>query len=65
MTPASIHAELRAVVAGRAAGRTSPDQIFVFDSTGMAIEDLAAADLVFAHASRDENAPRFALNVGV
>jgi ornithine cyclodeaminase/alanine dehydrogenase-like protein (mu-crystallin family) len=62
MTPASIHGELRAVVSGRIAGRTSPDQIFVFDSTGMAIEDLAAADLVFAHASRDENAPRFALN---
>jgi len=65
MTPASIHSELCAVVSGRRAGRTSPDEVFVFDSTGMAIEDLAAADLVFAHASRDENAPRFALNVGV
>jgi ornithine cyclodeaminase/alanine dehydrogenase-like protein (mu-crystallin family) len=64
MTPASIHAELRAIVSGRCAGRTSPDQLFVFDSTGMAIEDLAAADLVFAHASRDEDAPRFALNAG-
>ena len=62
MTPASIHAELRAVVSGRIAGRTSPDQVFVFDSTGMAIEDLAAADLVFAHASRDEHAARFAIN---
>jgi len=62
MTPASIHAELRAIVAGRVAGRTSPDQVFVFDSTGMAIEDLAAADLVFAYASRDEHAARFAIN---
>jgi ornithine cyclodeaminase/alanine dehydrogenase-like protein (mu-crystallin family) len=65
MTPASIHAELRAIVSGRFAGRTSAEQVFVFDSTGMAIEDLAAADLVFAHASRDENAPRFALNVDI
>jgi len=63
MTPESIHAELRSVVSGLRAGRTSPDEVFVFDSTGMAIEDLAAADLVFAHASQDENAPRFALNV--
>ncbi|HET7779095.1 MAG TPA: ornithine cyclodeaminase family protein [Rudaea sp.] len=62
MTPASVHAELAAIVSGRFAGRTSSDQIFVFDSTGMAIEDLAAADLVFAHASRDEQAFRFALN---
>ena len=62
MTPASIHAELRAVVSGHRAGRTSPEEVFVFDSTGMAIEDLAGADLVFAHASRDDGAPRFALN---
>jgi ornithine cyclodeaminase/alanine dehydrogenase-like protein (mu-crystallin family) len=60
MTPASIHAELRAIVSGHRAGRTSPDQLFVFDSTGVAIEDLAAADLVFAHASQDADAPRFA-----
>jgi alanine dehydrogenase len=62
MTPASIHAELRAIVSGRVAGRTSPDQIFIFDSTGMAIEDLAAADMVHAFASQDETAFRFALN---
>jgi alanine dehydrogenase len=62
MTSASIHAELRAIVSGRIAGRTTADQIFVFDSTGMAIEDLASADLVFALASQDEDAPRFALN---
>jgi ornithine cyclodeaminase/alanine dehydrogenase-like protein (mu-crystallin family) len=65
MGPESIHAELRAIVSGRAAGRTSPDQVFVFDSTGMAIEDLAAADLIFAQASRDEQALRFALNAGI
>lgn len=65
MTPASIHAELRAIVSGRTPGRTARDQLFVFDSTGMAIEDLAAADLVFARASRDERAVRFALNSGI
>ena len=65
MTPASVHAELRAIVSGRIAGRSSPEQVFIFDSTGMAIEDLAAADLVFAHASQDESAPRIALNVDI
>jgi ornithine cyclodeaminase/alanine dehydrogenase-like protein (mu-crystallin family) len=62
LTPASIYAELCDIVSGRVTGRTSPDQVFVFDSTGMAIEDLAAADLVFALASQDETACRFALN---
>jgi ornithine cyclodeaminase/alanine dehydrogenase-like protein (mu-crystallin family) len=62
MTPESIHGELRAVVSGLIAGRTSAEQLFIFDSTGMAIEDLAAADLVFAHASQDDDAPRFMLN---
>ena len=62
MTPASIHAELCAIVSRRSAGRTSREQLFIFDSTGMAIEDLAAADMVHALASQDEAAFRFALN---
>jgi ornithine cyclodeaminase/alanine dehydrogenase len=62
LTPEYIYAELHDIVSGRVRGRTSSDQVFVFDSTGMAIEDLAAADLVFAIASQDEAACRFALN---
>lgn len=35
--------ELGAVLAGQADGRRSPDEITVFDSTGLAIQDLAVA----------------------
>ncbi len=33
--------ELGAVLVGEAAGREAPDEITVFDSTGLAIQDLA------------------------
>ena len=36
-------AELGAVLAGRAPGRQSPDDVTLFDSTGLAIQDLAVA----------------------
>jgi alanine dehydrogenase len=35
--------ELGAVLAGQAPGRQSPDDITIFDSTGLAIQDLAIA----------------------
>jgi alanine dehydrogenase len=35
--------ELGAVLAGHAAGRRSPGDITIFDSTGLAIQDLAIA----------------------
>ena len=45
-----IHAELAEVVAGKKVGRTSETEIIVFDSTGVAIEDAAAAAMVFEKA---------------
>lgn len=39
----SVHAELGEIVASRKRGRKSPDEIVVFDSTGMALQDVAAA----------------------
>ena len=39
--------ELGTVLAGDAPGRTSPDEITVFDSTGLAIQDLAVALAAF------------------
>jgi alanine dehydrogenase len=41
-----IHAELGAVVAGHAPGRTAADELTVFDSGGTAIETVAAASLL-------------------
>ena len=51
MTEHDVHGELSAVVAGRCAGRTSEDEIFVFDSTGTALQDVAAAVLVYERAA--------------
>jgi ornithine cyclodeaminase/alanine dehydrogenase-like protein (mu-crystallin family) len=43
MTAGDAHAELGEVVAGRKPGRTSDDEIIVFDSTGTGLQDAAAA----------------------
>jgi ornithine cyclodeaminase/alanine dehydrogenase-like protein (mu-crystallin family) len=45
-----VHAELWEVVAGRKPGRVSAEEIVVFDSTGVALEDVAAAALVYERA---------------
>jgi ornithine cyclodeaminase/alanine dehydrogenase-like protein (mu-crystallin family) len=45
-----IDAELGEVVAGTGAGRTAPGDITLFKSLGVAVEDVAAADLVFRRA---------------
>ena len=51
MTEQDIHGELSAIVAGRVPGRTSRDQVFVLDSTGTALQDVAAAVLVYRRAA--------------
>jgi alanine dehydrogenase len=50
MTQTDVHAELGAVVAGRKAGRESKEEIIIFDSTGMALQDVAAAAIVYEKA---------------
>ncbi len=45
-----VHAELGEVVAGRKPGRTSDEEITIFDSTGVALEDVAAAVVVYEKA---------------
>jgi ornithine cyclodeaminase/alanine dehydrogenase-like protein (mu-crystallin family) len=47
MTRADVRAELADVVAGRAPGRATSDEIVIFDSTGTGLEDVAAAALAF------------------
>lgn len=51
LTRAQVHAELHQVVAGERPGRTSEAEITIFDSTGIALEDVAAAALVFEKAA--------------
>ena len=45
-----VHAELSEVVAGRKPGRRSAEEITIFDSSGVAIEDAAAAAAVYEKA---------------
>jgi alanine dehydrogenase len=45
-----VHAELADVVAGRRAGRMREDEITIFDSTGTALQDVAAAIVVYEKA---------------
>lgn len=53
MSRSDIHGELGQVISGQRPGRTSPDEIFVFDSTGTALQDVAAAALVYERAQRE------------
>ncbi|MEX2220456.1 MAG: ornithine cyclodeaminase family protein, partial [Candidatus Rokuibacteriota bacterium] len=50
LSPADVHAALADVVTGRKPGRRSPEEITIFDSTGVAIEDVAAAAAVYEKA---------------
>ncbi len=45
-----IHGEIGDIVAGRIDGRTAEDGVTVFDSTGLAIQDVAAAHVVYEDA---------------
>lgn len=48
--PEHIRAELGELLVGSAAGRTSPDELTVFKSLGLAVEDLAAAEHLYRRA---------------
>jgi alanine dehydrogenase len=45
-----IHSQLGEVIVGLKPGRTSEDEITIFDSTGLAIQDVASAHLVYQRA---------------
>ena len=45
-----IHGELAAVICGRVPGRTNDKETFVFDSTGTALQDVAAASIAVQRA---------------
>jgi len=50
MTGNDVHGELGEVVAGRKSGRSSPDEVIIFDSTGMALQDVIVAAAVYEKA---------------
>lgn len=49
-TKQDVHAELGDVIAGTRPGRTSSNEIIIFDSTGMALQDVIAAAAVYEKA---------------
>jgi alanine dehydrogenase len=49
-TVSGVYAELGEIVCGKKAGRTSAEEITIFDSTGMALQDVASAALVYEKA---------------
>jgi ornithine cyclodeaminase/alanine dehydrogenase-like protein (mu-crystallin family) len=50
MTADRVHGELADLLTGRKSGRVRADEIAIFDSTGTAIQDVAAAALVHERA---------------
>lgn len=50
ITPEHIHAELGEIVLDRKYARTSPEQITYFKSVGVAVQDVAAAQLALQNA---------------
>ena len=50
MRVSDVHAELAEIVSGQKRGRRSPDETIIFDSTGSALEDVAAAMVVYRRA---------------
>jgi alanine dehydrogenase len=52
MQPRDVHAELGEILAGIRPGRVDDEEIFVFDGTGTALQDLAAARVLIDEAGR-------------
>lgn len=50
MQRSDVHAELGEIVVGRTPARRSPGETVVFDSTGMALQDVAVAAVVYQRA---------------
>ncbi|MFY9572974.1 MAG: ornithine cyclodeaminase family protein [Blastocatellia bacterium] len=50
LTKQDVHAELGEIVTGKKAGRISEEEIIIFDSTGTALQDVAAAAIVYERA---------------
>ncbi len=61
VTADDVHGELGELVVGRKPGRTDPDEITVFDSTGVAVLDAASAAAIYQRAIADNVGSRIVL----
>ena len=64
LTADHIVAELGQVITGDVAGRTAPEDITLFKSLGIAVEDLAAAHLIYSKAVSGGGAGSVAVELG-
>ena len=62
MTRHQVHAELDAIVAGKQPGRRNGEEIIIFDSTGTALQDVAAASVVYERAEAQSVGVRCSLS---
>jgi ornithine cyclodeaminase/alanine dehydrogenase-like protein (mu-crystallin family) len=58
MTLENVHAELGEIIAGKKTGRHSDQEIIIFDSTGTALQDVAAAAIVYERALKNARGTR-------
>jgi ornithine cyclodeaminase/alanine dehydrogenase-like protein (mu-crystallin family) len=59
MRPEDVHATLGQTIAGLQDGRTDANDVIVFDSSGIAVEDIATAVFVYEAALREGRGLRF------
>jgi ornithine cyclodeaminase/alanine dehydrogenase-like protein (mu-crystallin family) len=59
MNLSDVYAELGEIVAGLKPGRTATEEITIFDNTGTALQDVAAAALVYERAVKQGLGSRF------
>ena len=62
MARSDVHAELGEIIAGKKSARTRDDEIIVFDSSGTALQDVAAAAAVYRRAIAQQQGKYFSFN---
>ena len=50
MTASEVHGDLAELAGGSLIGRSSADERWIFDSTGLSVQDLAAAEMIYERA---------------
>ena len=61
LRPDEIYAQIGEIVAGKVLGRTNKDEITIFDSTGLAIQDVATGRIVYETALKSSKGLRLKL----
>lgn len=56
-----VRADLADLISGKAPGRVSDDERWIFDSTGLSIQDLAAAEMIYDRARAGGGVPQIRL----